>query len=140
MADKNIGALPDAAAVYDDSLFVAEQQGAAVKITGKQLRELYDGSSGTSSVGPQGPKGDQGDPGPAGPQGPKGDKGDPGPQGPAGPKGDQGDPGAPGQLLYAGFWLDFSDGNLYMISDNNYNGPQFRLNGPDLEMVLQFED
>lgn len=40
MADKNIGSLPQAASVADDALLVAEIQGQAVKITGRQLREL----------------------------------------------------------------------------------------------------
>lgn len=38
MADKNIGSLPSAPDLYDDSLMVAEQQGEAVKITGRQFR------------------------------------------------------------------------------------------------------
>lgn len=37
MADKNIGALPALASVNADSLFVAEQQGAAGKVTGAQI-------------------------------------------------------------------------------------------------------
>lgn len=40
MADKTIGALPSAPAIYNDTLFVAEQQGKAVKVTGMQLRSL----------------------------------------------------------------------------------------------------
>lgn len=52
MADKAIGELPAAPAIYDDSLFVAEQQGKAVKITGRQLRSLAGGSgSGGTSGG-----------------------------------------------------------------------------------------
>lgn len=47
MADKAIGELPAATAIYDDSLFVAEQQGKAVKITGRQLRSI----AGTGSTG-----------------------------------------------------------------------------------------
>lgn len=47
MADKAIGELPAAPAIYDDSLFVAEQQGKAVKITGRQLRSLAGTGSGT---------------------------------------------------------------------------------------------
>ena len=38
MADKNIGALPAASTVDDDSLLVAEQQGQAVKVTGAQFK------------------------------------------------------------------------------------------------------
>ena len=40
MADKNIGALAAAADLYDDSLLVAEQQGAAVKVTGRQFKSF----------------------------------------------------------------------------------------------------
>lgn len=38
MADKNIGSLPPVQNVDDTSLFVAEQQGTAVKVTGLQIR------------------------------------------------------------------------------------------------------
>lgn len=38
MADKTIGSLPQAADVGDDSLFVLEQQGAAMKATGAQWK------------------------------------------------------------------------------------------------------
>lgn len=38
VADKNIGSLPAAATVNDDSLFVAEQQGEAVKVSGAQFK------------------------------------------------------------------------------------------------------
>lgn len=40
MADSNIGALPQAAQLDDDSLLVAEQQGQAVKVTGAQFKEF----------------------------------------------------------------------------------------------------
>ena len=40
MADSNIGALPQAANLDDDSLLVAEQQGQAVKVTGAQFKEF----------------------------------------------------------------------------------------------------
>ena len=40
MADKNIGALPQAAQLDDSSLLVAEQQGQTVKITGAQFKEF----------------------------------------------------------------------------------------------------
>ncbi|MDE6589497.1 MAG: hypothetical protein K2K53_03950, partial [Oscillospiraceae bacterium] len=39
MADKNIGALPLAPNLADDSLFVMEQQGEAMKLTGAQLKD-----------------------------------------------------------------------------------------------------
>lgn len=37
MADKNIGALPAAAGINDDALFVVEQQGTAMKASGAQI-------------------------------------------------------------------------------------------------------
>lgn len=40
MADSNIGALPQAVNLDDDSLLVAEQQGQAVKVTGAQFKEF----------------------------------------------------------------------------------------------------
>lgn len=40
MADKPIGELPQALSVQDDSLLVLEQQGTAMKMTGKQFREF----------------------------------------------------------------------------------------------------
>lgn len=40
MADSNIGALPQAEQLEDDSLLVAEQQGQAVKVTGAQFKEF----------------------------------------------------------------------------------------------------
>ena len=44
MADKKIGELPAAASVYDDSLFVAGQQGVAVKVSGRLIKALSDRS------------------------------------------------------------------------------------------------
>lgn len=46
MADKHIGALPAAPAVFDDSLFVMEQQGVACKVTGRQIRSMAGTGSG----------------------------------------------------------------------------------------------
>lgn len=40
MADKNIGALPQAPNLNDDSLMVVEQQGTAMKMTGAQFKEF----------------------------------------------------------------------------------------------------
>ena len=40
MADKNIGALPAITTLSDDALLVAEQQSAAGKITGKQIKDF----------------------------------------------------------------------------------------------------
>lgn len=43
---------------------------------------------------------------------------------------------ARGNLMYAAFWLDVLTGNLYMYTDDEYTGPSFRLNGNNLEVVL----
>lgn len=45
---------------------------------------------------------------------------------------------ARGNLMYATFFLDAVTGDLYMFYDNEYTGPKFRLNGPDLEVVLNY--
>lgn len=45
---------------------------------------------------------------------------------------------ARGNLMYATFFLDPRTGDLYMYTDNEYTGPQFRLSGADLEVVLNY--
>ena len=45
---------------------------------------------------------------------------------------------ARGNLMYAAFFLDAKSGELYMYADSEYTGPKFRLNGPDLEVVLSY--
>lgn len=45
---------------------------------------------------------------------------------------------ARGNLMYATFYIDAATGGLYMVTDNEYTGPQFRLNGADLEVVLNY--
>lgn len=45
---------------------------------------------------------------------------------------------ARGNVMYATFFLDPVSGNLYMYYDKEYAGPQFRLNGADLEVVLNY--
>lgn len=49
MADKRIDELPDGLAISNDTLFAAEQQGRAVRISGKQFRDLVGDSSGTGT-------------------------------------------------------------------------------------------
>ena len=46
MADKRIGELPAAPALYDDTLFAVEQQGVAKKLTGRQIKAAGGGGSG----------------------------------------------------------------------------------------------
>ena len=45
---------------------------------------------------------------------------------------------ARGNLMYATFYLDARSGFLYMLTDPEYTGPQFRLTGGDLEVVLNY--
>ena len=45
-----------------------------------------------------------------------------------------------GSLLYATFFVDPKTGMLYQVTDSDYTGPQFQLNGPDLEVVLNAND
>lgn len=45
---------------------------------------------------------------------------------------------ARGNLMYATFYVDAATGDLYMVTDNEYTGPQFRLSGADLEVVLNY--
>lgn len=48
MADKMIGELPAGTAIDNDTLFVAEQQGQAVQITGRDFRKLIGTSGGNT--------------------------------------------------------------------------------------------
>lgn len=41
-----------------------------------------------------------------------------------------------GNLLYACFEVDPATGDLFMFTDSDYMGPQFALTGPDLEVIL----
>lgn len=43
MADKRIGELTEAPALFDDTLFAVEQQGEARRLTGKQIRSVAGG-------------------------------------------------------------------------------------------------
>lgn len=45
---------------------------------------------------------------------------------------------ARGNLMYATFYLNAATGDLYMYTDAEYTGPKFRLNGADLEVVLNY--
>lgn len=48
MADKRIGELTAAPALYDDTLFAVEQQGEARKLTGRQIKAASGGGGGGS--------------------------------------------------------------------------------------------
>lgn len=45
---------------------------------------------------------------------------------------------ARGNLMYATFFVDIPTGALYMVTDNEYTGPQFQLSEGDLEVVLNY--
>lgn len=45
---------------------------------------------------------------------------------------------ARGNLMYAVFYLDPASGELYMVTDNEYAGPGFRLADGNLEVVLHY--
>lgn len=45
---------------------------------------------------------------------------------------------ARGNLMYAAFYVDIPTGSLYMVTDQEYTGPQFRLSDGDLEVILQY--
>lgn len=51
MADKRIGELTPAPALYDDTLFAVEQQGEARKLTGRQIKAAGGGGSGYTGGG-----------------------------------------------------------------------------------------
>lgn len=53
-----IGELPAGSAIDNETLFVAEQQGQAVKITGREFRKLIENTSGTSGGNTGGGTGD----------------------------------------------------------------------------------
>lgn len=45
---------------------------------------------------------------------------------------------ARGNVMYAVFYIDAATGDLYMVTDDEYTGPQFRLVNGDLEVVLNY--
>lgn len=45
---------------------------------------------------------------------------------------------ARGNVMYAAFYIDAATGDLYMVTDNEYAGPDFRLVNGDLEVVLHY--
>lgn len=45
---------------------------------------------------------------------------------------------AQGNLMYATFYVDASTGDLYMVTDDEYTGPGFRLVDGDLEAILSY--
>ena len=45
---------------------------------------------------------------------------------------------ARGNVMYAVFFVDAGTGELYMVTDEEYTGPGFRLRDGDLEVVLNY--
>ena len=45
---------------------------------------------------------------------------------------------ARGNVMYAVFFVDAGTGELYMVTDEEYAGPGFRLRDGDLEVVLNY--
>lgn len=45
---------------------------------------------------------------------------------------------AQGNLMYATFYVDAATGDLYMVTDAEYTGPDFRLVDGDLEAILSY--
>ena len=161
MADKNIGALAAAADLYDDSLLVAEQQGAAVKVTGRQFKSFAqaavrqyvddaqsaanDALAAVRQVGTA-VEDTQANAAAAAASAQKAQQysGKP----PVIKEGrwwtwnaetqryeDTGQ-AARGNLMYAAFFVEPQTGELYMLTDNEYSGPDFRLVDGSLEVVL----
>ena len=74
-------------------------------------------------TGPQGPQGEQGATGATGPMGPQGV------QGPSGEKGDPGDNGVISKIDLGFFAMVIkSDGNLYIVTNENQEPPPFSIN------------
>ena len=161
MADKTIGELPVASSLNDDSLLVVEQQSEARSIQGRLIRSFAEHAADTfvqravtaandAEAARDTTKGymdaakqsaDEAS-----------DSADKAEQYSGKPPmiqdgnwwtwnadrqtyEDTGEP-ARGNLMYAAFWVDPSDGSLYMYTDDEDKGPGFRLNGSDLEVVL----
>ena len=140
MADKKIGELPAAPAVQDDSLFPIEQQGIAMHGQGRQLREFAERSvepyaksaaENAAEAAQSAEKAEQYSGRPPIIQGGTWwtwnaelqeyvDTGE----------------AARGNLMYASFMVDPLTGNLYMFTDDEYFGPEFRLNNNNLEVVI----
>lgn len=147
MADKRIGELPGIAILNNDALIPVEQQGDAHKMTGRQFADFARESAEADvqrAVDAAG-KAETAAKASAG----SAEKAE---QYSGKPpiiqdrtwwvwnvdKQEYVDTGeiAVGNVMYATFFLDPATGELYMYYDKEYTGPQFRLNGADLEVVL----
>jgi hypothetical protein len=115
---------------------------------GEQGPQGIQGPQGLQGVdGPEGPQGLQGDVGPQGLQGIQGEPGEQGEQGEPGEPGQQGEPGEQGPIgnvMFATFILgaalgsEYMPNHMYMITPEDYTGPDFQINREtrQLEVVI----
>lgn len=151
-----IGSLPGIADLYDDTLLPVEQQGEARHMTGAQWKryaqagtQVYvEGAKKAAEAAAQSAEGAAGSAADAAESASsaKAYAGKP-PMIQNGTwwtwnagQGEYVDTGeaARGNMMYATFYVDAATGVLYMVTENEYAGPQFRLNGADLEVVLSY--
>lgn len=149
-----IGALPGIADLYDDTLLPVEQQGKARHMTGAQWKQYaqagtkvyVEGAKAAAAAASESAEGAaaSADDAAESARAAKAFSGKP----PVIQDGtwwtwdaaegayvDTGE-SAHGDLLYATFYVDAGTGTLYMVADDDYAGPRFRLNGANLEVVL----
>lgn len=146
-----IGDLPAIADLYDDTLIPVEQQGEARHMTGAQWK-AYGAAAAAKYTEAAKDSADRAEKAAIKQPITKNgtwwiwdpetnayvDTGDSslGEQGPQGIQGIQGEQGPPGNLLYATFAVDPYTGVLTMCAPDDYDGPQFVLNGSYLEVVV----
>ena len=146
-----IGSLPGIQALYDDTLIPVEQQGEAMHMSGKQFRqfgektaEIYvqaaardaeDARKSKEAAAESAERAEQYSGKPPIIQSRTWWTWDAKRQ-------EYVDTGeiAIGNVMYAVFFMDPGTGELYMVYDREYTGPEFRLiNGADLEVLLEIE-
>ena len=161
MADKAIGELPSIADLYDDSLIPVEQQGVASKMTGRQFADFAREAAAedvqravdAADAAEQSKKDAETAMGEAKDSAAEAAKSAEKAEYYSGKppiiqggtwwtwdadKQEYEDTGeaARGNLMFAAFWLDPFTGDLYMYTDDEYTGPRFRLNGNNLEVLI----
>lgn len=163
VAEATIGSLPEIASLYDDTLIPVEQQGEARHMTGAQWKryaragvEVYvDGAKQSASAAAE--SAEEASKSAAAAAESASDAADSAlfaqqysgkpptiidgmwwTWNAATQKYENTGEAARGNVMYATFFLDAATGYLYMYYDNEYTGPKFRLNGPDLEVVLNY--
>lgn len=163
LTEAPIGSLPSIADLYDDSLLAVEQQGEARKMTGAQWKAYAQAgvaqyvesaqnaaaaASGSANAAAQSAQAASQSATEAAGSAQKAQQysGKP----PVirdgfwwvwdAEKGDYQPTGEParGNLMYATFFVDAATGSLYMVTDKEYTGPDFRLVDGNLEVVLRY--